>query len=187
MKSTTTVETELIVTEENQENEQAGTEQTSAGNTRRTDIAIRISDGHTWKRVSVQKADSLPEKGRPLPSKMQKKITEKDLPSFRQIKPHRRKLNLPFEAPRETRNIPLISAVYEDELKKKRFYVLLGKFKSFAGAYLFWLAHPEYPAVIVRTGYSEFEVRAGDYNEEEYKELKAVISALDKKIHSKKD
>lgn len=141
------------------------------------DIAIRISDGHTWKRVAVTKNARRPEKGRKAHSLSQrKKLSVNDLRSFRQGK--RGKKKLPYEAPKESRNIALISAIYEEDLKKKRFYVPLGRFASFAGAYLFWLAHPEYPAVIVRRGYSDYEVLAGDYSEEEYKALKEMINSL---------
>ena len=152
--------------------------QTSAApakKTQRRDIAIRISDGHTWERVAVNKAERKPKKGKKTPAlDSRKRLSLDDFKSFRQGKTHKKKL--PYEAPKESRNITLIAAVYEEDLKKKRFYIPLGRFQSFAGAYLFWLAHPEYPAVIVRVGYTEFEVLAGDYSEEEYKALKDMIN-----------
>ena len=142
----------------------------------RKDMAIQFTDGHTWKRVSVNKAENKPEKTKKSDAKITKRKSLRDYNSFRQGKPQKRKY--PYEAPKDSRNISLIQAVYEDDLKKKRFYVPLGRFNNFRDAYLFWLAHPEYPAVIVRVGYSEFEVRAGDYSEEEYKFLKSLITRV---------
>ena len=148
-----------------------------AKKTQRRDIAIRISDGHTWERVAVNKAERKPEKGKKEHAvSARKRLTINDFRSFRQGK--RNKNKLPYEAPRESRNMTLVTAVYEEDLKKKRFYIPLGRFQSFAGAYLFWLAHPDYPAVIVRIGYTEYEVLAGDYSEEEYEALKNMIKDL---------
>ncbi|MBB5225638.1 DUF6268 family outer membrane beta-barrel protein [Treponema ruminis] len=140
------------------------------------DMAIRFSDGHTWQRVAVNKAENKPKKSKKSSAKITKKKSLRDYISFRQGKAKKGKY--PYEAPRESRNISLIQAVYEDDLKKKRFYVPLGRFNNFRDAYLFWLAHPEYPAVIVRVGYSEFEVRAGDYSEKEYNFLKSLLNNL---------
>ena len=140
------------------------------------DMAIRFSDGHTWQRVTVNKAENKPKKSKKSSAKITKKKSLRDYISFRQGKAKKGKY--PYEAPRESRNISLIQAVYEDDLKKKRFYVPLGRFNNFRDAYLFWLAHPEYPAVIVRVGYSEFEVRAGDYSEKEYNFLKSLLNNL---------
>ena len=162
------------IAENNSGNAESGRKVTKSSS--RKDMAIQFSDGHTWKRVSVNKAENKPEKTKKSAAKITKRKSLRDYNSFRQGKPQKRKY--PYEAPKDSRNISLIQAVYEDDLKKKRFYVPLGRFNNFRDAYLFWLAHPEYPAVIVRVGYSEFEVRAGDYSEEEYKFLKSLITRV---------
>lgn len=162
------------IAENNYENTESGRKVTKSSS--RKDMAIKFSDGHTWKRVSVNKAENKPEKTKKSAAKITKRKSLRDYNSFRQGKPQKRKY--PYDAPKDSRNISLIQAVYEDDLKKKRFYVPLGRFNNFRDAYLFWLAHPEYPAVIVRVGYSEFEVRAGDYSEEEYKFLKSLITRV---------
>ena len=162
------------IAENNSGNAESGRKVTKSSS--RKDMAIQFSDGHTWKRVSVNKAENKPEKTKKSAAKITKRKSLRDYNSFRQGKPPKRKY--PYEAPKDSRNISLIQAVYEDDLKKKRFYVPLGRFNNFRDAYLFWLAHPEYPAVIVRVGYSEFEVRAGDYSEEEYKFLKSLITRV---------
>ena len=162
------------IAENNSGNAESGRKVTKSSS--RKDMAIQFSDGHTWKRVSVNKAENKPEKTKKSAAKITKRKSLRDYNSFRQGKPQKRKY--PYDAPKDSRNISLIQAVYEDDLKKKRFYVPLGRFNNFRDAYLFWLAHPEYPAVIVRVGYSEFEVRAGDYSEEEYKFLKSLITRV---------
>ena len=162
------------IAENNSGNAEIGRKVTKSSS--RKDMAIKFSDGHTWKRVSVNKAENKPEKTKKSAAKITKRKSLRDYNSFRQGKPKKGKS--PYEAPKDSRNISLIQAVYEDDLKKKRFYVPLGRFNNFRDAYLFWLAHPEYPAVIVRVGYSEFEVRAGDYSEEEYKFLKSLITRV---------
>ena len=162
------------IAENNSGNAESGRKVTKSSS--RKDMAIKFSDGHTWKRVSVNKAENKPEKTKKSAAKITKRKSLRDYNSFRQGKP--KKSKSPYEAPKDSRNISLIQAVYEDDLKKKRFYVPLGRFNNFRDAYLFWLAHPEYPAVIVRVGYSEFEVRAGDYSEEEYKFLKSLITRV---------
>lgn len=162
------------IAENNSGNAESGRKVTKSSS--RKDMAIKFSDGHTWKRVSVNKAENKPEKTKKSAAKITKRKSLRDYNSFRQGKPQKRKY--PYDAPKDSRNISLIQAVYEDDLKKKRFYVPLGRFNNFRDAYLFWLAHPEYPAVIVRVGYSEFEVRAGDYSEEEYKFLKSLITRV---------
>ena len=162
------------IAENNSVNAESGRKVTKSSS--RKDMAIKFSDGHTWKRVSVNKAENKPEKTKKSAAKITKRKSLRDYNSFRQGKPQKRKY--PYDAPKDSRNISLIQAVYEDDLKKKRFYVPLGRFNNFRDAYLFWLAHPEYPAVIVRVGYSEFEVRAGDYSEEEYKFLKSLITRV---------
>ena len=162
------------IAENNSGNAESGRKVTKSSS--RKDMAIQFSDGHTWKRVSVNKAENKPEKTKKSAAKITKRKSLRDYNSFRQGKPKKGKS--PYDAPKDSRNIPLIQAVYEDDLKKKRFYVPLGRFNNFRDAYLFWLAHPEYPAVIVRVGYSEFEVRAGDYSEEEYKFLKSLITRV---------
>ena len=147
------------------------------GESQKTGSAIRFEDGKTWQRVSVNKASSKPAKKRTSSKKAEKtaEVTEslqgpRSLDSLEQAK-KKKKQKMPFNKPECPEGKRIVCVITEEELKKKRFYYCMAKFKNVDAAYKFWLSHPDLPCEIVRTGYSEYSVLAGDYSEEEYNEF----------------
>ena len=146
------------------------------GESKKKSAAIRFGDGRSWKKVSVNTVERKPVR-KTASSKDRESKTEvsETLPEVQVIesvsKARRRKQKMPFSKPECPASNRIVRVIMEEDLKKKRFYVSMKKFRSVDDAYRFWLSHPDLPCEIVRTGYSEYTVFAGDYSKEEYEEF----------------